>query len=119
MRRDLGGAGHRDDLDGDACALEEGACELWECRRDTRAGWDVGHASDVTIFGDGDREPAAAELEIEKTIDVALGFGDEIPSGDAKLRRAVGDELRNVLGADEDRLEDVAAPQRGGERAVT
>ena len=43
---------------------------------------------------------------------MAAGLGDEIESGDAGVGRAVGDEFGDVLGANEDGLED-SAERRG------
>ena len=72
---------------------------------------------DAAVVARRDDEAAARRSRGRaSTSSVALGLADEIPAGDAGVGRAVGDELGDVLRADEDRLE--LAAERGGERAL-
>ena len=62
-------------------------------------------------------EAAAPERQVRELVEVASGLAHEVPPGDAGVRRAVGDELGDVLRAHEERLE--LAAERGGQRART
>jgi hypothetical protein len=53
---------------------------------------------------------------VEQRVEAAAALADQVPAGDARVGGAVGDELGDVLGAHEDRLE--LAAERRGEGAV-
>src|SRR5687768_957103 len=115
MRCDLGGAGYRNDLDIAASLLEEPSRDAREGGRDA-ARTNVRERGDAALVAGRDDETTAAEIEIEAHVEVALRFAHEIPPRNARIGRAVSHEFRNVLRANEDRLE--FAPQRRRQRAV-
>src|SRR5690606_11566217 len=73
--------------------------------------------ADCRILAGGERESTAAEAEVEQHVQRAVGLLDQVAARDADVGRAVRDELRDVLRADEQREE--LAPQRREQRALT
>src|SRR5690606_18903931 len=78
---------------------------------DAGAGRQVGGCADRRVLARGEREPAAAEAEVEQHLERAAGFLDQVAAGDADVCGAVRDELGDVLRADEQR-EELAAERR-------
>ena len=74
----------------------------------------VRQRADPAVFTGGDHQTAPPKLEIQSRLERPLGFGDQIPAGNSGIGGAVGDELGNVLCADEDRLEFSAERRRKG-----
>src|SRR5690606_6715931 len=71
----------------------------------------VGGRADGRVLAHGEGQPAAAELEVEEHLERAAGLLDQVAAGDADVRGAVCDELRDVLCADEEG-EELAAEGR-------
>ena len=87
-------------------AREESSRHARKARGDAGVPRNCRRAMNAAVLGCGDDEAAAAEAEIrERCRSVTTGLGHEIESGDPGVRGTVGDEFRNVLGANEDRLE--------------
>ena len=68
------------------------------------------------VIARGGDETTLAEAEVEAPLNGASRLADQVPAGDSDIGDAVGDELRDVLGADEQRLE--LAAQQCGKSAV-
>ncbi len=119
MRRRLHCAGDRDERHRLPPLREEARCHAREDRRDACALGEVVEGTDPALFAGRDDESAAAEAEVELRDEAAVSLLDEVPPGDSRVGGAVGDELRDVLGADEDPFELAAeggdeGPVRGG-----
>src|SRR5688500_14327285 len=104
MRCDLGCARYRHDLDRASQSGEEAACDSGKdgCHA-TRH--DLIEGGDPAVLACGDYQPAPPEFEIQPNVQLALGLAHQIPPRYSGVSRAVSDEFRNVLGANEDRLE--------------
>ena len=77
---------------------------------------DVIERHDAALLVRCDDESASTELEVEQRLERAIGLGHEIPTRDTSVSRPIGNELGDILRANEERLE--LAAERGGERAV-
>src|SRR5512140_3037785 len=105
MRRNLRRARNRHDRHRFACRLEESVREVRKYCRDARTSGDVLKRGDATVIACRDDETARAELEVEQQSQSSLRLAHEIPARHPDVRRAVGDEVRNLSPADENRLE--------------
>jgi len=76
---------------------------------------DVGERADPAFFARREHQAALAELEVQQHVERTAAFAHQVPSGDARVGRVVGNEFRDVLRSHEDRLELTA--ERGRERA--
>ena len=101
QRRDFRGARDRHYLDTLAPCLEELARDVGKRGRDAHFGGDAVDRPHRTVIARGGHESTFTEAEIEATLDGASRFTDQVPAGDPDIGDAVGDELRNVLSADE------------------
>src|SRR5450432_2934926 len=117
MRRDLRCARHRHDGHRLPHSLEVRPREVRKHRRHPRRIRQIVDRRYSAVVARGDYEPAPTKLEIEQPSELTLRLADEIPSGHADIRCAIGDELRNVLRANQDRLE--LAAERGDERSLS
>ena len=104
-RRDLDGAGDRDDVDRDALVGEEASCGVRVGGRDAQAG-QVRRSSRYGAVGrDGGGEPAAAVAEVADPGQLGAGLGQQVDAGDPEVGHAVADELDDVVGPDEQDVE--------------
>jgi uncharacterized protein YegP (UPF0339 family) len=101
VRRQLGRAGHLDDVDLDAAVREELVCQVRELRGDGRA-LEFLDGLDAVGRRRGHHQPAAAVVEVQQLLDVRVaGLPDLVEARDAEVRRAVGDVLGDVRGTRE------------------
>src|SRR5665647_294138 len=70
---------------------------------------------DGAVFASGEDEPAASETKIELLLEISAGFHNEIQPCDSGIGGVIGDELWNVLSANENRFE--LSSKRCGESA--
>ena len=103
-RRDLDGAGDRDDLDGDRPLREEPAGGVRVGRRDPQAG-EVLDGLVRRVVRDGRGEPAAAVAEDADARQLGAGLAQEVDAGDPEVGDAVADELDDVVRPDEQDVE--------------
>jgi hypothetical protein len=115
VRCDLRGAGDGHDLHRLPARGEEVRRHAREHRRHAGAGPKRVDARDPTLLRRGNGEAAAAERQVREVVEVSSGLAHEVGSGDPGVRRAIGDELGDVLRAHEQRLELTA--ERGRQRA--
>jgi len=84
---------------------------------DARSRRDVVERADAALVARGDRQAAAAELEVGQLVQDSSGLAHEVEARDPGVGGAVGDELGNVLRAHKQSLE-LPAERRGeGARA--
>src|SRR5690606_41019062 len=92
----------------DLACCEESSGDSWKHRRDARrfgGARNVINAAETTLFRGCEHQAACSELEVEKFADIAAGLDNQVVARDAGVCGSVCDELRNVLGANEDALE--------------
>ena len=90
---------------GFALVSKEGARDVWKHRGHATLLRNVSHSADATVLTRSDDDRASTKCEIKSGRQWPSRFHDEVPSRDASVRRAVGDELGNVLRANKDGLE--------------
>jgi hypothetical protein len=104
VRCDLCGTRHRNDVDGTSSRGEESVGDAREGRRDSGGASvdsDLVNRLNSRVLAHGNHEPTATELEIEARGQWTLRFGNQVQSGDTGVSGTVGDELRDILSADE------------------
>ena len=105
VRSDLRRAGNGNDLDRNLTLVEKAPSNTGKYRGDTHAGRDVGERADTAVFLRRDGQPAKPELQIRELVHITAGLPNQVEAGHTGVGSAIGNELRDVLRPDEQRLE--------------
>ncbi len=103
-RRDLDGAGDRDDVNRDPAFLEEPTRCIRVGGGDAQAG-EVLEPARRGVGRDGGRQPAAAVAELPDARQLRAGLHQQVDAGDAQVGHTVADELDDVVRPDEQDVE--------------
>ena len=103
-RGQLDRSAERDDAGVDAGALEPCGDGAGVGGRDAAAA-EIGERGDRRAVGDGERQPAAAEAELEQRLDVGAGLDDLVLAGDAEVDVTRRRPHRDVVGARQQQVE--------------